>query len=586
LPLMNGVMEKKVSRQDPSLLATDRHRFLRKTLCDANVEFDGLESSSRVMESALLTAMGALGAVCGFSGLLQPEATDVKLAGRGMDREILDSIKTDFCQLVDQHVASLDDTPYPFHTEVRVLPAAPGPPGPLTAAGIRIVAGWRMGKTLSGMMGLGGTITGAPFGERETDFLYSLVDHMMAALRSIAANSVMHTLKNELNQARQSAAECALRNQTAKKELEEALFRLSGFNDIVHELSGLKKSDSVIDAFLLVMLGIFSAQHGTVLYADDASPKVHAAARGVETETPANDQPAAVREKLDAVFGSRQGNRVGVMQAAILPPEQLKSLDLLASTASIAILFKVDESARGLLCLGKRLVETQYGAKERELLLAFTHTFLAFLKNSKSFETIQRLNAEHQQKNIELEKTVQALSESRSTIAGLEKAGERIKSTIARAMARSVQVSVMDVALILIAGMVLGLVYNFASPSGIPIIPRIWLYPPSPRITVKDVNTLLQTQQPLLVDARPVEFYKQEHIRGALNLPLALFDFVYMMRFSQIDPQQPIVVYGRNISRHYDEEVAHQLTERGHPNVSILTGGLKAWQAEGLSLSP
>ena len=579
-------METNASHQDPSLLETDRHCFLRKTLCDAKVEFDGLESSLRVMESALLTAMGALGAVCGFSGLLQPEATDVRVAGRGMDRETLDLIKNNFQQLVDQHVAGLDNTPYPFHTDIRVLPDPPGPPGPLTSGGIRMVAGWRMGKTVSGMIGLGATITGTPFGEREIDFLYSLVDHMMASLRSIAANAVMHTLENELNQARQSATECALHNQTAKKELEEALFRLSGFNDIVHELSGLKESDSVIDAFLLVMLGIFSAQHGTVLYGDDTSRKTHAAIRGVEAETATNSQPAVVKEKLDVLFRSRQGSRLGVMQATILPPEQLKSLDLFSPTINIAILFRVDESARGLFCLGKRLVKTQYGAKERELLLAFTHTFLAFLKNSKSFETIQRLNAEQQQQNIELKKTIQALSESRRTIAGLEKAGERIKYAIARAMARSIKVSVMDVALILIAGTVLGLIYNFASPSGIPIIPQIWRYPPSQRININDVNTLLQTQQTLLVDARPVEFYKQEHIRGALNLPLALFDFVYMMRFSQIDLQQPIVVYGRNISRHYDEEVAYRLTERGHPNVSILTGGLKAWQAKGFALSP
>jgi hypothetical protein len=54
-------------------------------------------------------------------------------------------------------------------------------------------------------------------------------------------------------------------------------------------------------------------------------------------------------------------------------------------------------------------------------------------------------------------------------------------------------------------------------------------------------------------------------------LPLALFDFVYMMRFSQIDPQQPMVVYGRNISRHYDEEIAYQLKQRGHSTIYVLT---------------
>lgn len=561
-----------------SILEAERRRFLRKTLCDAQVEFERLESSVKVIESALLTAMGALGSTGGFNGMLQPEANGAKVVARGMDSGALALIEENFKNLVDQHFSALATTPYPFYSDIQIIPETLNPPSPLAIANIRIVVGWRMEKTLTGMMGLGAAITGTPFMEREIDFLYNLVDHMMAALRSIAANSVMHTLKNELDQARQRATNCTLRNEAAKKELEETLFRLSGFNDIFHELSELKKSDRVLDSFLLVLLGIFSAQSGTILYRDDTTGQSHIAVRGFDDKTA---QPAAVKEKLEAVFGSGQGIRLGVMQAIIVPSEQLKSLDLFSLQSSIAVLFKVDQAARGVLSLGKRLVEPQYGAKERELLLAFTQTFLAFLKNSKSFETIQRLNEEQGKKNIELEKTVQALRESRSTIAGLEKTGERIKAAIAKAMARTTRVAVMDVALILIAGMVLGLIYNFASPSGIPIVPRIWRHPPSPQINIADTHMLLSARQAILVDARPVEFYKQRHIRGALNIPLALFDFVYMMRLSQIDPQQPIVVYGRTISRHYDEEIAYQLIQRGHTNVSILTGGLNAWKAKG-----
>ena len=559
-------------------MEAERRRFLRKTLCDAQVEFERLESSVRVIESALLTAMGALGSAGGFNGMLQPEANGFKVIGRGMDSGALARIEDNFKKLFDQHFSALETAPYPFHSDIQIIPETLSPPSPLTTANVRIVAGWRMGKALTGMMGLGPAITGTAFMEREIDFLYNLVDHMMAALRSIAANSVMHTLKNELDQARQSATECTLRSEAAKKEVEETLFRLSGFNDIFHELSGLKKSDRVLDAFLLVLLGIFSAQSGTLLYRDDATGQSHIAIRGFDDKTA---QPAGVKDKLDAVFGYGQGIGVEVMQATIVPSEQLKSLDLFPLKSSIAILFKVDQGAKGVLGLGKRLVEPQYGAKERELLLAFTHTFLSFLKNSKSFETIQRLNAEQEKKNIELEKTVQALTESRSTIAGLEKAGERIKAAISKAMARTTRVAVMDVVLILIAGTVLGLIYNFASPSGIPIVPQSWRHPPSPYIDIDDAHNLLAARQAILVDARPVEFYKQQHIRGALNIPLALFDFVYMMRFNPIDPLQPIVVYGRTISRHYDEEIAYKLTQRGHPNVSILTGGLNAWKAKG-----
>jgi rhodanese-related sulfurtransferase len=579
-------MENNVSRQAPSSVQNDRRRFLRKCLRDAQAEFDRLESSTKVIESALLTAMGALGAGCGFSGIRGPEAAGIKMVGRGMDSASIERIEDDFQPLVDQYVSALATTPHPLHTEIQIIPPGAGSPRALTTARVRILAGWRLGKDLTGLMGLGAKIDGTAFSDRETDFLDHLVDHMLVAIRSIADHAVIHTLKNELDHARKRAAEGTVRSEAAKKELEETLFRLSGFNDIFHELSGLKESERVIDSFLLVMLGIFSAQHGAVLYGNDTTGKSHAAIRGAGDQTPQRHQPEVVKETLEVVFGSWQSKRLEAMQAIIVPSEKLKALDLLSPHGSIAVTFKIDSDDRGVLCLGRRLVDTQYGTKERELLLAFTHTFMAFLKNSNAFETIRRLNSEQKQKNTELEKTVQALSESRRTIVGLEKAGERIKSAIGSAMARANRVSVIDIALILIAGALLGLVYNWASPSGIPVVPAIWRHPPSPQITIEEARAGLAARAILIVDARPVEFYKQRHIPEAVNLPLALFDFVYMMQFSQIDPQQPIVVYGRSISRHYDEEVVYRLKERGHSNVSILTGGLNAWQARGLAISP
>ncbi len=65
------------------------------------------------------------------------------------------------------------------------------------------------------------------------------------------------------------------------------------------------------------------------------------------------------------------------------------------------------------------------------------------------------------------------------------------------------------------------------------------------------------------MDARPREFYEHRHVPGAVNLPLALFDFVYGMEMAQIDPAREIVVYGGNVSRRYDDDVAALLLERG-----------------------
>jgi len=86
------------------------------------------------------------------------------------------------------------------------------------------------------------------------------------------------------------------------------------------------------------------------------------------------------------------------------------------------------------------------------------------------------------------------------------------------------------------------------------------------------------------VDARPAEYYRQGHIPGAVSLPTALFDFVYMMKFAGTDPEREIIVYGRDISRLHDEETASRLQARGHRNISIMPGSLAAWQKRGYPL--
>lgn len=65
---------------------------------------------------------------------------------------------------------------------------------------------------------------------------------------------------------------------------------------------------------------------------------------------------------------------------------------------------------------------------------------------------------------------------------------------------------------------------------------------------------------------------------GALNLPLAIFDFMYDMKLGKTDKTKEIVVYGRTISKQYDEEVAFKLVTRGFKNVRILKDGLSDWK--------
>jgi 3-mercaptopyruvate sulfurtransferase SseA len=91
----------------------------------------------------------------------------------------------------------------------------------------------------------------------------------------------------------------------------------------------------------------------------------------------------------------------------------------------------------------------------------------------------------------------------------------------------------------------------------------------------------VQEGNAIVLDAMPESFYLKRHIKGAVSMPLALFDIVYMMTFPDQDKEKNIIVYGGTISKNYDLELANKLLLRGHQNVKILEGGLSAWEENG-----
>jgi rhodanese-related sulfurtransferase len=142
-------------------------------------------------------------------------------------------------------------------------------------------------------------------------------------------------------------------------------------------------------------------------------------------------------------------------------------------------------------------------------------------------------------------------------------------------------ITVLDVLLILIVSAGVALLFNVSSPNGVALLPQSLFRPPPRVVTATEVKLMLEETDAVLVDARPAEFYRLKHIRGAVNVPLDVFDVVYMMKLNGLAPERQIIVYGRTISRHYDEEVAHRLTQRDREDVVVFTGGLSAWERQG-----
>jgi rhodanese-related sulfurtransferase len=126
-----------------------------------------------------------------------------------------------------------------------------------------------------------------------------------------------------------------------------------------------------------------------------------------------------------------------------------------------------------------------------------------------------------------------------------------------------------------------GIIFNYSNPNGLALIPNILPDKAIPRAEPSTAMAKHPNDDIFFVDARPAILYENMHIEGAVNIPLALFDIMYMMELSEIDKEKTIIVYGRTISSHYDEKVARKLTLRGHKKATILEGGLSAWKEKG-----
>ena len=130
-----------------------------------------------------------------------------------------------------------------------------------------------------------------------------------------------------------------------------------------------------------------------------------------------------------------------------------------------------------------------------------------------------------------------------------------------------------------------GLLFNLSNPSGLTLTPESWSGEALTWITPEDAKALLDADKAVIVDARPEYFFEEGHIEKALNIPMAIFDIAYIMGLSKVPPEKTIVVYGRTISRLYDDSVARQLILRGHTDVKLLKGGLSAWKKKGYAVS-
>jgi len=166
------------------------------------------------------------------------------------------------------------------------------------------------------------------------------------------------------------------------------------------------------------------------------------------------------------------------------------------------------------------------------------------------------------------------------------KKGEAILEKDTQEKVRERWISLFDYIIIIGLSLLCAIVFNQSNPNGIPLIPP-HLFDKAPSgISPADALKKLDSGEAVFLDARPSNFYDKDHIKGAKNLPLVIFDIMYMMELSDVDKDKEIIINGRSFSTRYDEELARKLKLLGHKDVKILEGGLSAWKKKGYPVEP
>lgn len=139
---------------------------------------------------------------------------------------------------------------------------------------------------------------------------------------------------------------------------------------------------------------------------------------------------------------------------------------------------------------------------------------------------------------------------------------------------RSQQKVILGLVIIFSLGVASGLISNAFNEKGIPVLPQILWSGAVGEIKRMDINDGDAVKfNGFVIDARPSPLYEECHVQEALNFPPGNFDFFYGLHFSDLSKEfkdLPIFIYGRSLSRAYDQQLGHKLLQKGHSNITIV----------------
>jgi rhodanese-related sulfurtransferase len=558
----------------------DTRVFHLKILYETACELSEFTQPRRIMETYLLTAMGIFGFARGLAILFNTRTQQGHMVHRGLGGPDAEACERNLARIA----AHCLNEGLPPPQAVIATPAPAGASG-LLPADTTVVLKQSVHQDFAVLAAFGTRLCGQPLVDADATTLLNLTGTMTGALAHTLFDRHIEHLSAGLMRQSADLQNALQQAEHSRANLDRRIFHLQTLYEFTGELSPVIATEKLLETFLLTAMGTFGASAGTVLLCDRKNRKVRCFRRGGPQGCEWSLEEA--EKLLYRGFQATEARRLDPMSVGfIVDPQSVFSASAIGFSVHSAALFTVDDTLLGFTALGAPLGRPGLDADERELLRGLTANLMVFLKNARAFETIQALNEDLRLTNTDLRRTIADLTEARHQIRILELAKSRLKQLIQREIERGGRLRPADVLLVLVTSAVLALVFNFSSPNGIPVLPESVFQEPAPRIDALTAHQMASRGEAVLVDARPAELFEQKHLPEAVSLPAALFDILYPMKLGRmLKPEQTVLVYGRTISRRYDDDVAQKLLQR-HENIRVLEEGVQGWEAKGLPVAP
>lgn len=148
---------------------------------------------------------------------------------------------------------------------------------------------------------------------------------------------------------------------------------------------------------------------------------------------------------------------------------------------------------------------------------------------------------------------------------------------------RILKQTVLRLLIVVLAGVLVGLLVNFLSPHGIPLLFQQdqVLSGSIEQVDLDQAKKLFDSGEATFVDSRSIEEFDQGHIKGALVLPDDLFEDK-IERFSrEADFDRLIVTYCSGEDCMSSVFLAEKLADYGYLEIKVFFGGWPQWHKAG-----